>query len=125
MKKAFYPRLAADGIRKNRQLYLPYLLSCTGTVLMWYIMQSLSVSPLLKEIEGGATLFVILPLGKWVIAVFAVLFLFYTNCTVTGRKGYEVNTWKVWYQGNREIKREVLFKTTYKAYQETVEYNPQ
>ena len=45
--------------------------------------------------------------------------------TVTGRKGYEVNTWKVWYQGNREIKREVLFKTTYKAYQETVEYNPQ
>ena len=48
-----------------------------------------------------------------------------TKKTVTGRKGYEVNTWKVWYQGNREIKREVLFKTTYKAYQETVEYNPQ
>ncbi|QUC66913.1 VanW family protein [Aristaeella hokkaidonensis] len=48
-----------------------------------------------------------------------------TKKTVTGRKGYEVNTWKVWYQGNREIKREVLFKTTYKAYQETMEYNPQ
>ena len=48
-----------------------------------------------------------------------------TKKTVTGRKGYEVNTWKVWYQGDREIKREVLFKTTYKAYQETVEYNPQ
>ena len=45
--------------------------------------------------------------------------------TVTGRKGYEVNTWKVWYQGNRETRREILFKTTYKAYQETVEYNPQ
>ena len=44
--------------------------------------------------------------------------------TVSARKGYEVTTWKVWYQGNREIKREVLFKTTYKAYQETVEYNP-
>ena len=44
--------------------------------------------------------------------------------TISGRKGYEVTTWKVWYNGNREIKREVLFKTTYKAYQETVEYNP-
>ena len=43
--------------------------------------------------------------------------------TVSGRKGYEVETWKVWYQGNRETKRELLFKTTYKAYQETVEYN--
>ena len=44
--------------------------------------------------------------------------------TVTGRQGYEVNTWKVWYQGNREIKREILFKTIYRAYQETIEYNP-
>jgi len=44
--------------------------------------------------------------------------------TITGRPGYEVNTWKVWYQGNRETKRELLFKTTYKPYQETVEYNP-
>ena len=44
--------------------------------------------------------------------------------TVTGRTGYEVNTWKVWYQGNQETRREILFKTTYKAYQETVEYNP-
>ena len=35
-----------------------------------------------------------------------------------------LNTWKVWYQGNREIKREILFKTTYRAYQETIEYNP-
>ena len=43
--------------------------------------------------------------------------------TVTGRKGYEVNTWKVWYKGDRETRRELLFKTTYKAYQETVEYN--
>ena len=44
--------------------------------------------------------------------------------TVTGRKGYVVETWKVWYQGEREIKREKLFTSTYKAYQETIEYNP-
>ena len=45
--------------------------------------------------------------------------------TITGRQGYVVKTWKIWYQGDREIKREILHKTTYKAYQETVEYNPQ
>ena len=47
-----------------------------------------------------------------------------TKKTVSGRKGYVVNTWKVWYNGNRVTKRELLFTTTYKAYQETVEYNP-
>ncbi|MBQ6383946.1 MAG: VanW family protein [Clostridia bacterium] len=44
--------------------------------------------------------------------------------TVTGRKGYVVETWKIWYQGSRETRRELLFTTTYKAYQEKVEYNP-
>ena len=44
--------------------------------------------------------------------------------TVTGRKGYKVDTYKVWYQAGKEIKRELLFHTTYKACQETVEYNP-
>lgn len=44
--------------------------------------------------------------------------------TVTGRKGYKVDTYKVWYQAGKEIKRELLFHSTYKAYQETVEYNP-
>ena len=44
--------------------------------------------------------------------------------TVSAREGYVVETWKVWYRGNVEEKRELLFTTTYKAYQETVEYNP-
>ena len=48
-----------------------------------------------------------------------------TKKTVTGRPGYVVETWKTWYQGNRVVREELLYTTTYKAYQETVEYNPQ
>ena len=44
--------------------------------------------------------------------------------TVKGRSGCVVDTWKVWYQAGKEIKREKLFTSTYKAYQETIEYNP-
>ena len=44
--------------------------------------------------------------------------------TVTGRKGYVVETWKVWQQNGRETRRELLCTSTYKAYQETIEYNP-
>ncbi len=47
-----------------------------------------------------------------------------SKTTVKAREGYVVETWKVWYRGNTEEKRELLFTTTYKAYQETVEYNP-
>ncbi len=43
--------------------------------------------------------------------------------TVKARKGYVVETYQVWYQNNKEIRRELLCTSTYKAYQETVEYN--
>ena len=41
MKKGFYLRLALDGMRKNKRLYLPYLLTCGGMVMMFYILYSL------------------------------------------------------------------------------------
>ncbi len=47
-----------------------------------------------------------------------------SKTTVTGRKGYEVETWKVWYHGGKEKKRELLFTTLYKAYKQKIEYNP-
>lgn len=45
--------------------------------------------------------------------------------TVKARRGYEVDTHKIWYQNGQEIKQEKLFKSTYRTYQETVEYNDQ
>ncbi len=43
--------------------------------------------------------------------------------TVKARKGYVVDTYQVWYQNGKEIQRKKLCTSTYKAYQETVEYN--
>ncbi len=47
-----------------------------------------------------------------------------SKTTVKAREGYVVETYKIWYRGNKEERRELLFTTTYKAYQETVEHNP-
>ena len=38
MKKGIYRRLALTGIRKNRQLYFPYLLSGIVMVMVFYIL---------------------------------------------------------------------------------------
>ena len=47
-----------------------------------------------------------------------------SKTTVKAREGYVVETYKIWDRGNKEERRELLFTTTYKAYQETVEHNP-
>ena len=54
-EKTLYARLAWTGMRKNRRLYLPYLLSCAGMVLMFYILMGLSGSPVLGHMSGGTS----------------------------------------------------------------------
>ncbi len=46
-----------------------------------------------------------------------------SKTTVKARMGYVVETYKVWYKNGVETSRELLHKSTYKAYQQVVEYN--
>ena len=43
--------------------------------------------------------------------------------TVKPRTGYVVETYKVWYKNGKETGREMLHTSTYRAYQQVVEYN--
>ena len=43
--------------------------------------------------------------------------------TIKKRTGYVVETYQIWYQNGKEVDRKLLCTSTYKAYQETVEYN--
>lgn len=95
MKSILYLRLAVSGIRKNRKLYLPYLLTCIGMVTMSHILQSLSYAPALHAMRGGGQMEFILSLGKIVVAVFAALFLLYTNSFLIRRRNREFGLYNV------------------------------
>ena len=77
MKFGLYPRLALAGIRKNKRLYIPYLLTCTGMAMMYYIIIFLQHNEMLDGMRGGTTASTILALGGWVVAIFVCIFLFY------------------------------------------------
>lgn len=63
MSNAFYLRLAARNIRKNRQLYLPYLLTCILTGAMFYIMNALTLNAGSDSLPGGDIIRIFLALG--------------------------------------------------------------
>ena len=87
MRKVFYSRLAWHGIRKNGRLYIPYLLTCIGMVMMYYIVSFLKNSPYLAGIPGGAAVQSMMKMGTDIITLFSLIFLLYTNSfLVKGRK---------------------------------------
>lgn len=95
MSNAFYLRLAARNIRKNQQLYLPYLLTCILTGAMFYIMNALTRNAGSDSLPGGDIIRIFLALGSVIIGIFAVVFLFYTNSFLLRRRKRELGLFNV------------------------------
>ncbi len=107
----FFPKLACEGILKNRKLYIPYLLSCIGMVMMSYIMHALASSPSVHQMHGGGNAEAFLSLGQLIIALFALLFLFYTHSFLTRRRFREYGLYSILGMDHGGICRLVLWES--------------
>ncbi|MCM1119800.1 MAG: ABC transporter permease [bacterium] len=95
MRIAFYPRLAWSGIRKNKELYIPYLLTCTGMIMMFYIVSYLYSSNLMLAMRGGAVIATLMGLGRIVVGAFSIGFLFYTHSFLIRRRKKEFGLYSI------------------------------
>ena len=111
MSKIFFPRLAWNGIKNNRRLYVPYILTCAGMVMMTYILQYLSVSPAVMDSYGGTAIVATMLLGSFVMVIFSVIFLFYTNSFLIRRRGREFGLYNILGMDKRGIARILIWET--------------
>lgn len=108
MRGGFYIKLAGTGIMKNRKLYFPYILTCVCMIMMFYIVLYLSVSDDFKNVPGGATMQGFLGLGVFVIAIFSLIFLYYTNSFLIRRRQREFGLYNILGMGKRNLVK-ILF----------------
>ena len=110
MKLGLYPKLAWDGIRKNRRLYVPYLLTCGGMMMMFYIIHYLAAMEALKGMSGGTTVGQMLGMGVWIVALFALIFLFYTNSFLMRRRQKEFGLYNILGMGKGNLSLVLLWE---------------
>ncbi len=113
MRNSFYLKLAWDNIRKNSQTYIPYLLTCIGSVMMFYMMSYLALEPSLDITHPD--LGTIMTIGVWVIAIFSVIFLFYTHSFLIKRRKREFGVFNILGMEKRHISRVLFLETVYVA----------
>ena len=89
MSRTFFAKLAVSNIKKNRQSYIPYILSCVVTTAMFYLVRSLCRNPEMKNMIGADTLLTLMSMCSALVALFAVIFLFYTNSFLVKRRQKE------------------------------------
>ena len=115
MKRFFYVKIALTNLKKNRQTCFPYLLTCIATIMMFYIMSSLSTNSALNKMRGGETMKIVLIFGSVIVGIFAVLFLFYTNSFLVKRRKKEFGLYYILGMEKRHISRVMLWETIYTA----------
>ena len=106
-----YPAMAFTNIRKNRRMYVPYILSSAVTILMYYIVCSMGYNSDLKELWGGNIIQSYMNMGRFIIALFALIFLFYVNSFLVKRRRSEFGLYNILGMEKKHICRVVFFET--------------
>ena len=89
MPKSLYRKLSITILKNNKQSYIPFVLTCTGMVALYYIILALKSSKELKKLSGMGTLNNILSIVLFVVGMFALIFIFYTNSFLMKRRKNE------------------------------------
>lgn len=111
MKTGFYPRLALDGIRKNKKLYIPYILTGMCMVMMYYVIMFLQFSKNIRSAVESVTVTTVLALGSWVIAIFSCIFLFYTNSFLMKRRKKEFGLYNILGMDKNNLGKIIFWET--------------
>ena len=75
MSIAFYFKLAFTNLKKNHKTYIPYLLTCIITIMMFYCLSAVARNSGLDQMNGSESLKLILKYAVWVTGIFAAVFL--------------------------------------------------
>lgn len=115
MSSMIYPKLAFSNMKKSRRTYLPYLLTCIITVMLFYIMNSLAVNRGLNEMRRAGSLKMIMGWATVIVAIFAVIFLFYTNSFLVRQRKKEFGLYQVLGMDKRNLAKMMTWETVFTA----------
>ena len=111
MKAGFYPKMAVSGMRKNGRLYVPYVITCILMVSIFYIFHFLGFSGVMDGMAGGGTATQMVGMGTYIMAIFAAIFLFYTQSTLIKGRKKEFGLYSILGMNKSNIGKIILWET--------------
>lgn len=113
MNNLLYARMAKTNLSKNRQNILPYLLSCIGTVVMFFIMDTLAQGSGFDSMIGKDTILTVMGMGTYIIGLFAVIFLIYSNSFLVKRRKKEFGLFQILGMEKKHLAKILFFESLY------------
>ena len=105
MNKGFYLKMAWGNIRKNRNIYLPYLLAASVMTALFYIQGSLCDMVDISGMKGKRMMSSLLGISTPITGIFSLVILFYVNSFVMKQRKKEFGLYNVLGMEKRHLVR--------------------
>ena len=105
MNKGFYLKMAWGNIRKNRNIYLPYLLAASVMTALFYIQGSLCDMVDISSMKGKRMMSSLLGISTPITGIFSLVILFYVNSFVMKQRKKEFGLYNVLGMEKRHLVR--------------------
>lgn len=110
MNRGMYRRLALNNIRKNKNTFFPFSLSCIAMIAMFYMLHSIQLQADDNLFFGAGTMRTILGFGTIICGVFSLFVVFYTNSFLMKRRSKEFGLYSILGMEKKHISRVVFWE---------------
>ncbi len=100
-----YGKLAITNIKKNKLLYIPYIISGIIVISFVYMMSFMQLNKGIDTVYGARTVKAMMSLGVWIVLIFSYIFLFYTNSFLIKRRKKEFGVYNMLGMEKRHVSR--------------------
>ena len=94
-KKVLLPKMAVTGIRKNAGMYLPYILTTSFSAAVYLIFSCIIQNKMLESAPYAMYLMMLLQIGKVLLGLILLPFLFYTNSFLVKKRKKEFGLYHI------------------------------
>lgn len=111
MNSIFYTKLAVNNLKRNKNVYFPFLVASTSIIFTYFIFISISMNKGMESLPDGQMLQNIFLIGEWGISIFSLIFIFYANSFLMKRRIKEIGLYGILGLEKKHICFIILFET--------------
>lgn len=109
----FYVKLATTNLKKNKQAYVPFLLSMVFLVVINVVMQIMLKNKGMSALPGAEAAKQLFSFGSVVILIFTVIFSLYTNSFLLKQRKKELGLYNILGMGKKELAKILFIETLF------------
>lgn len=92
---SLYFRLAKNNIKKNKNTFIPFGISCGTMIALFYMLLAITDQIEAGQFYGAESMKTVLNLGVWICGLFSIGVIFYTNSFLMKKRTKELGLYSV------------------------------